>query len=332
MSEATLLSQELDRLSHAAASCGGVDAAETRATLARLLSEDGRLPGARGHSVLNANGSPVELCITATADGLRVRGIGDPAFHRSSPAERYESSRQILESLPELRRSGELHALCARTIACNVPPDLLADYRNGVMWLASAVGGEGMALYVDAHPPGRAVAWARARQWLASILGNPAEMLAAAETLSRHAGLCSIGLEAASPADARAKLHVRLAHTARFEDLGVELLRDERVRAFVLRAAGPREFPLSGVVIGVGASVRSGAIRDAKIDLAGTYLELSPSAWTALAEWCADTFGIREVPMASLLADGRLDVAFIGLGLDTGGAYRLNVYLKAVRP
>lgn len=325
-----MLSEEIDHLAAAAALCGA-SAAEARVTLRHLLSEDGILPREQGRSVLNANGSPMEVCVTASAHALRVRGIGDPAFQFLHPGLRYEQSLRVLDALPALRRNAELAALCTRVIDLNIAHDCVADYTDGVMWLAAGIGSDGMAVYLDAYPPGPAVAWTRARQWLHAMLGDPAEMLAAIDALSQYAQLCSIGLEAASLADARAKIHVRLQRSAPLASLGIPLLCDEGIGAFLQRAAGERELPFDGVVLGAGASVVTGAMRDAKIDLAGSYLHLSPQSWVELTDWCADTFSLQRIPMDALLANGRVSVAYIGLGVDAKGNHRLNVYLKAVR-
>ncbi|HYR26868.1 MAG TPA: hypothetical protein VEU30_00295 [Thermoanaerobaculia bacterium] len=331
MSAAALLSEEIARLSAVAAACGA-NVADTHATFRRLLSDDGVLPDQRGHSVLNANGSPMELCITSTAKDLRVRCIGDPAFHFGNAFARYQSSRRVLASLPAVRRSGELESLCSRVIDLNVSSDTLDAYEDGVMWLAAGVGDEGMAVYLDAYPPGREVAWSRARQWLSAMLGDPAEMLAAVDVLSLHATLCSIGMEAATPRDARAKLHVRYERLAHFDQLGLPLLQDRGIREFVVRAVQERELPLSGVVIGVGASMVTGALRDVKVDLAGSYLNYPAEQWQELTDWCAEEIGVHAIPLGALLTECAVDVAYIGLGVDRAGAHRLNVYLKAVRP
>jgi len=326
----TLISEEIARLSAAASTCGA-NATRTGATFRRLLSHDGRLPGQSGHSVLNANGSPMELCITSTRNDLRVRCIADPAFDSQSPQARFQRSRRVLAALPALCRSAELSAICSRAIDLNVSADSIESYGDGVMWLGAGVADEGMAVYLDAYPPGREVAWSRARQWLTAMLGDPAEMLAAVDAISPHATLCSIGIEAAHPVDARAKLHVRLAHLAHFACLGVPLLRDDGIRDFLICAAGERSLPLNGVVIGVGASVVTGALRDVKVDLSGSHLNYAPGEWQQLVDWCAARYGIRPMAIETLLAEGRIDVAFIGLGVDRAGAYRLNIYLKAVR-
>lgn len=322
------------RLLSRAAQISGVDAKMTESCASSLLGIPlDETSVYSGHSTLNSNGSPLELCITSGASGLSARVLADPAFFVSGALEQYRIGQKMLIQALDASGCTAMHRICGDTLEFLVgnDPDRIMEFQNGILWLGSGVLDKGIALYIDADPAGKDDSWVRTGNWLISILKNPEYAISTLDTLSKNVKLASIGIEGSVPANARAKIHWRLRRSIPIKHLGIDLLMDNGLLSFLVNAVGERSIHRNGIVMSAGFSITTGVIADVKIDICGHCLNMATNEWVNLIHWCANNFDIREIPIQEVLQDTDMRVAYIGLGLNSSGSYRLNLYLRVER-
>jgi hypothetical protein len=321
----------LDLLS-AASALAGIPADRAVAMANIVTGSDGPAPVAHGHSGLNHDGVPLQLCVTLDADGARYRLLGDPAADIPDIARRFGRSLDAAEDLLPLAGAEPLRPLVEATLdalvggADGFDP---ARHPDGVLWLAGQIDGRGLALYVDARDGGIAPD-ARLRDWLAR-LAEPTpdvEELLAAVAAGR---VMSAGVEGVAPGYARAKIYWRLAGPAPLADSPVALFADPAFARVIHQVLGDRAVHLDGIVLSAGLALPGGRLADAKLDLCccPRCVSLDGDAALALANDLAAAHGLRAPDLAPLLGAGEL--AFIGFGLTRDRAPRLNLYFKPRR-
>lgn len=290
-------------------------------------------PGAPvgGASELNNDGCPVQLCLVAGERGCRARLVADPAWWLADPAERLAASRLALAGALRRAGAGELAAQSAGLLGMAAATGRLDGFRRGFVWIGAAPGEPGVAAYLDAEPFG-AAAWDRARDWVRSTVAAPAPACRALEELARDGELASLGLEGARPGEARTKLYWRLRRPVPLRGLGLDLLADPALTAFLARVVGPRRMNLSGAVLGLGVGQASGAVEGVKLDLCGHCLARPAADWARLLDGLTRELGLARLPLSEPTLQEEAAVAFVGLGVDAGGARRLNVYLRPPAP
>ena len=285
-----------------------------------------------GRSGLNDDGSPLQVCLTATQEYLHSRFLGDPAFVLADPKERFEASRRTLAKVLELTASQQIASLCDRTLSCYLPEDLagFSRFTSGVLWLGAGIDTPGCALYVDARRNGDfQEAWDWAQQWLASILPNSSEASSAIAVLRNYAYLQSIGIEGSSLNNARAKLYWRFLRPTRLDQIGLEIFCDPAFASFLTFIIRDSVLQLTGIVPSLGFAIATGKSLDAKIDVCAHCLAYSNSKWIELVNRCTQMYGLTQMPVSEALEHNRSSVSFLGLGCNRNGAVRLNLYLKA---
>jgi hypothetical protein len=302
---------------------------ERLASLGRLVlaPHDAPCGATPGRSHLNHDGTPLQVCLGSASSGVSVRLLGDPGWRLPDAAARWDASREALASVLQATGSEELTALCHRSLAGSVTAEL-SSYVRGVMWLAAGLDG-GTALYVDARPWG-ARAPAAALRWARGVVADPEPLGRALACLSDRVRVASVGVEGTHERHARAKVYLRLTRPIRLDQSGVPLLEHPALSAFLAALVGLRRPRLGGLVVSLGYSARTGAPVDAKLDLCGHCLPREPHRWQQLLDALSARFELPAVPVLPLLESGVAEVAFVGLGVDTAGAVRLNVYLKPV--
>ena len=281
-------------------------------------------------SGLNHDGLPLQLVLTSGPDRLGFRLLGDPCCGVPAIGDRYRGSLLAMDRVLEMTGSRSLAALFQRTLEFHLPPDDsgLADYPDGVMWLGTALRGPGCAMYVDARRGGHEAALDRLAGWLREMCGNTQDIDELVAALRDNTRLMSLGIEGVSLSNARAKVYWRLAEVRELKSLGIPGFTDRSFAEFLSLAVGSREIRLNGVVLNAGIHVAGGRWADVKLDICGCPHCLNYSRQEAVEAIDAVTshFGLTPVPVAEALNFG--EFAFCGLGIDTEGQRRLNIYIK----
>lgn len=282
-----------------------------------------------GISQLNNDGTPFQLCLSSSQEGIGVRLIVDPAWMLRVPAERFKVSVAALDEACQRAGAVAMRPLCQTMIDVARPDDhkIVDRFTRGFFWIGLGVGRPGVAIYLDTKPYDEG-GWELAALWLEKVLPRSVSVRALLSELGKHATLASIGLEGANPVTARAKLYWRLNRPVRLDTLGVDLLRDAAFFSFLARVIGQREMRLSGTVMSIGFDLATGEIEDAKIDLCGHCLMQPTASWVAALDELSAMFGLQRFTVQSELLEGRCEVAFLGLGVDRHERRRLNLYLK----
>jgi hypothetical protein len=313
----------------AASALAGVPVARA-AEMARVITgSDGSEPVARGHSGLNHDGVPLQICVSIDADGAHYRLLGDPASDIADIGKRFGRSLAAAEAMVLMADAEALRPLIEATLQCLVghPDDFDPTHHpDGVLWLAGQFEGRGLALYVDARDGGIAPA-KRLRTWF-ERLAQPttdAEALLAAVAAGR---VMSAGVEGVGPGYARAKVYWRLAHPVPLADSPIALFGEPAFARVVLEVLGERTVHLDAIVLSAGLALPNGTLTDVKLDICccPRCVHLDPTEAVTLGRSLAAAHGLPAPDLAPLLDRGEL--AFIGFGLTRAGEPRLNFYVK----
>lgn len=287
--------------------------------------------GQGGHSSLNANGSPLQLCLTLGARRQAVRFIADPASHLSDPIARAHAARVALHRLISFTGSDEILRLADATWDLLLPSKfaLLRRYVEGIVWLGATTGSPGCAAYIDATKEPQELAWARIAHWLTKMTGGRAHGEAICARLRDVADPMCAGFEGVTPEQARLKIYWRLRANAPLAAFGIELFSAQAMLDFLRSTIGDREISGEALVFAVGISPETGAIVDVKIDVCNHCAGLAnESALTSLLQLTTalDVSGAR--PALETLCGSGARLSFAGFGLGEFGP-RLNLYYGA---
>ena len=315
------------------AQVSGVSLASITALSQTLLAIPPDGQGQRGgRSGLNSDGSPLQLCLTATTNHCYSRLLGDPAFVLADPKARFETSRLALTKLWDLTDSRALAPWGDRTLNCYLPKDLaeFARFTSGVLWLGAGINTPGCAMYVDARgKEGIQAAWDWAERWLTAILPNVTEAKLAIAALRDCAYLQSIGIEGSNLENVRAKLYWRFLRPTRLDHLGIELFQNQDLATFLTFVIRDKILQLTGIVPSLGLAIATGEMVDVKVDVCGHCLAYRPDQWIALVNQCTQQYGLANLAITEVLEQNRSAVSYLGMGCDIQGNLRLNLYLKA---
>ncbi|MEB3311174.1 MAG: hypothetical protein VKJ02_13170 [Snowella sp.] len=285
-----------------------------------------------GRSGLNSDGSPLQLCLTATENHCYSRLLGDPGFVLADPKARFDASYLALTEILTLTDSPALASLCDRTLNRYIPKDVaeFARFTSGVLWLGAGLDTPGCAMYVDARrTEGIQMAWDWAERWLTAILPDATEARTAIAALRDCAYLQSIGIEGSNLENVRAKLYWRFLRPTRLDRLGIELLQNSDLATFLTLVIRDNILQLMGIVPSLGFAIATGKIVDVKVDVCGHCLPYRPDQWINLVNRCTQQYGLARLPIAEALEQNRSTVSYLGMGCDTQENLRLNLYLKA---
>lgn len=283
-----------------------------------------------GQSGLNDDGSPLQVCLTSTAQGVHSRLLGDPAYVFGDPYVRYRASRSTLDTVLALTDSMPIQPLCDRTLDFYVPKHAaeFSRFESGVLWLGAGIQSPGCAMYVDARQADDSdAAWTVAQAWLSQILPQACDATATIKALRPIGQLLSIGLEGVNLSNVRAKLYWRFVRPVRLDQIDLDLLHDPVLTSFLIRVIGDRTLHLSGLVPSVGFRVATGELFDTKIDVCGHCLAYDAATWIDLINACTEAYELAALPVARALSKSQ--VSYLGLGRDCRQNTRLNLYLKA---
>ena len=301
--------------------------------LTAALMGDGQTTTSARHqrSTLNNDGSPLQVCVTALESRRVVRLIIDPCSGVDASARFSGLAGALTRVLPAVGASS-LRPAVDQVLEAMLPQsrdDSALD--AGLCWLAAGLGGA--AVYVNTNWGRAQDRWDDASQWLRSVLPRDDIARRVLDALRRHSVLVSVGLEGRTPRDARPKCYWRLIRPISIGAMGHPMFESAVFAEFFHLLGADERLPLSGLVWSTGFSVTDGAARDVKVDVCGHCLTRSPDAWSHIVERCCYENHAAALPLADGLARRRGEVAFLGLGVTTGGGERrVNVYLKAPTP
>jgi hypothetical protein len=287
--------------------------------------------GGRWRSSLNNDGSPLQVSVSLSGSGARpaVRLIADPAAEAADGEQRWHRAGGALSAVLA-SYAPDLKPLCDSVIERNLPaePAFRAALPSGAVWLAADLTGEGMALYATAKWGGGSQRWMRTRRWLDEILPTSSTAHEILDRLATRAVLISVGIEGATPNNARAKLYWRLDGTAALRDLDIPLFESAAISEFLSEVIEDRRIPRAGIVGSIGFRAASGSISDVKLDVCGHCVRRTPADWMQAIDRSIARFGLAPLPVECPTLLETAELAFIGLGLDAERTSRLNIYLK----
>lgn len=286
-------------------------------------------------SDLNVNGSPLQLLLSARQARWEARLIADPAFHEADPLVRWRKSLGALEAT--LRATGaedlrELVQLTARTV---VPQDepALRRYPTGMIRLAAGLTSRGAAVYMGA--PHHADRWDVARRWAACVLGSADTACALIGRLEPNATVFGMGVEGVNRPHARAKLYWRLRKTAPINAFETPWLVSPAMTRFLAAVLGNRSVPLNALTFSAAFDVADGTLRDVKTDVCIANAGLGLRDTLHCVNEQAALLGLSPPPLdgcSEVLEQHHVDVGCLGLGSDSRGTHRLNIYLHQRDP
>ena len=314
-----------------AARLGGVAVAEVSTLASALLDRDmATTPLTPQTSALTSDGDPLQVCVSVAPGRTVVRLIGDPATDEADPVARRIRARRAVER--HVTAAGLPVAPVRRMLAMLLPDRATQSWDPGVgeCWLAAPVRGPGFAVYANGAWGPPATVWPRVLRWLEQELpGN--DGIHALLRSDRGADVlpAAVGLEVDGQGRRRVKVYVRLARSAPLSALGPAPLLRPEVATFLRAVLGPRPLPRTGLVIALGLVPGSSGVDEVKLDVCACE-RCRPSLRTPWPE-LLDGLGHRlALPFdwSEVLVDGTRP-AFVGMGIGTVGAPRLNLYLQA---
>jgi len=302
-----------------------LDGCPTDAAHDLVVAGQVRLNGPGTGSVLNNDGTPLELVVAVSSKRRRVRVLMDPAHWEHDPAERRRLAQGVCGRFAATLPGGVRDAF-VRGLERVMPDDasLKRWLPSGCLWLGSDVRRQGVAVYLSARWGDPAERWPRISQWLGSLGISARQWL---EAVTRHADPAGVSLAAGS--QLRARVYFRLRPRAGLGDLGLPGLDDPALHHFLSAVIGDRAVRRAGLLVSVSAPADGGGPPGCKIDVCAHCAPRDALAWTQLSEDLARTFDLPSPGLGAALPTGRAEMAFIGFGFPNDGSYQLNCYLKA---
>lgn len=316
---------DMRALGPACESLGWLDCGSLEAELATLLPEQ-TWACTTGHSRLNGNGSPVELCVSAKNDQVSGRLLVDPC-HLLRKEARFNGAWEVALSLCE-RRAPTLASSLSTTLELMMSWCSPEHFVNGPLWLATVPGASGMAVYFDAKPLERDAS-RHIDSWLLAIAPETRGYFAALLKPDAGVQLASFGIEGADVTDARVKIYFRLEDSTTLQSIGVPELYSQPMLDWLASAIPGGEIDSSGLVLSISAPLQGKGETDAKIDICGHCANHSLQQWDEIFEGTNSAGGLPS--LAQHLDTDKVAVAFAGLGVSSSLVTRVNVYLQALR-
>ncbi len=317
-----------------AARLADLPAAVVHARCRELLGLTSDVSAPAGSSTLNANGAPLELCLSFSGARCRPRLLVDPGYSiQDDPPRRLALTRRIVHSVAGPRTATHraleqlLDGVGPRTV------DELATYTSGVAWVAVGTGDDGLAVYVDLSPRDQVGSWSAVEIWMESSAQDTAFDLRPIRELRARAIPTSCGVEEDVGGAIRLKTYFRVS--------------DDSASGLEAAVGGDAAQGLAAL----GATLRSGQpLRDRTALLSVSYAASGPDWIDVKLDLCACERCLGGVSWPSVLCEigrtfdtaidrelvvdavGTMDVAFVGVGFGRFGtalrAPRLNVYLR----
>ena len=284
------------------------------------------------NSRLNNNGSPLQLCISASQQGQSLKILGDPRSDIINTKIRHCYALLALYNLMKASADASLRRAVETTLESNLPDDTIGYHalKAGTLWLGAPIGdAKGLAVYLNSRWGTPCQQWERVNRWLDKLIPAHESRVEALTKLPKYAVIASVGLEGADDKRLRYKIYFRLTGAFDLNKLGIDLLRSEPFLEFLELTIADHEISSTGVVFCISLSAATGEIIDAKIDLCGHCLAPIVDNWTTLLEALAYQINLPLSETFRLAVHQQLaDIAFLGCGVKNDGSVRLNLYLK----
>ena len=284
-----------------------------------------------GRSGLNADGTPLQFCISSRKEGWTGRLIADPASTCLNVEDRYLKSLEAVELLFERNESAELKPLFEEMVKFHLPENKsVENYPDGVFWLGSPIRGAGVAVYLDGRRGGNEVAWNRLRDWLRMLMPGVKGLDEWIDAALQVGDIMSIGFEGSNLKNVRAKIYWRLREAVLLDSLNCDILKHREFKIFLEELAGDKELLLSGMVFSLGFHISSGQFFDVKIDLCGckNCLNYSATEWIDKFNHFEEKYNVAPFPVDREMLEYNSAVSYFGFGMDIKQEKRLNLYLK----
>lgn len=321
------VANDLHAFGQASENLGWLDQDSLESEVAILLPKD-TWSSYDGHSRLNANGSPLQLCISVENSKIRGRLLVDPC-HLLNGEARFHGAWDVAFSLCDQRASSLKSALQAsfKLMLNHCSPE---DFVNGPLWLATIPNSKGMAIYFDSKPL-KGQAAAVIKQWLDSIAPQASGYFDSLLSSDSGVQLASFGIEGRTMADARAKIYFRLQPGTTLTSLRFKELYSNPMVNWLTSVIPEGEISPSGLVLSVSSPLIPGAEveGDGKIDICGHCAKHSLQKWDYIFSKTSSAAGMPT--FADKFDIDQVDIAFAGLGVNADMKSRVNVYLQAVR-
>ncbi len=278
-------------------------------------------------SKLNNDGSPLQLCISCSNEGVRYRLLADPHSHLKIRKERLARARETV--FAHVGVAAALSRTLDTIIEHALPQSIDQEpaYEAGALWLGSELGSNAMAVYVNAAWGPYDVRWGRAIALVESLTKQPA-CNTLANCSRTTTTLASIGVEGGANSTGRLKLYFRAREAFPLQACG---LSEDMTRSLIEVMAvilGESAIVNSGLLFCVGIDAASGEFVDFKIDVCGHCLAWNPLQLKNQARRLATNLHV-DLPLLDELQIGQwTDLAFVGVAIDRHGSPRLNLYLK----
>lgn len=301
-------------------------------------------------SSLNADGSPLQVCLSMPPGGSGLGGtssagghpsggtspggmsvvlVADPGSEEPDGAQHHARGMRAMAGAADAQvgsaSRGRLADMCQQLLPADIAgcPELAV----GTMWLGIPLDGPGIGVYLNGAWGDGPARWGRVSRWLSSQ-GVPAQAWSGSlDAVSRAAHVSSVGVDLAADGGQRLKVYFRLDRPTALADLGVDLLTDPSLLAFLAEVVGDTRLPLAGIVLCMSFNPGAGRVVDVKADVCGHCLGQRPD-WPARLDRLAVLMGSPPVDWEAWELGRRTQVAFLGTGVRLGGGARWNVYLK----
>ncbi len=288
--------------------------------------------GVCGESGLNADHSPLQLCITTKAKKIQCRLIADPATDEAILERRYLRAQEALTKLIPLTRSDGNATLIASLLENfgpqnNIPVSL---FRYGVFWLGASAETPGLAVYIDTSIHSIDSAWEKADNFIECIFSNIYRSTAVLQNIREYCWLSSIGIEGSTPDNSRLKLYIRM-HTQLPEGIIGNVfppLSDLGRSGCFAAIMGEKGLSFEDILFCFGFHLVTGELIDIKIDISGSELQMSGDNLAQSVNYCCQSLGLHPIPINNIFDRFNIAVSFIGIGINANRQKRLNIYLK----
>ena len=281
-------------------------------------------------SCLNNDGTPLQLCLTSSSNGVVLRLIADPGAYYSDSEQRYNSSiRTLLKTIHD-SGSSELKETAETSIKLLLPQNVndRSIYKQGFVWIGVSPQQNGIAFYLEMAPLDQQKGWYKVENWLKAILPYSQEAITVIHKLKNHCIVASAGLEGSKIENTRAKIYFRLKNSSSLDDLNLDIFSSKEVKDFFSIATAQYNVDQQGMVMSIGFNLLTGEHVDAKIDLCGHCLRYSSTEWISIIDRISKQYAITTPEMEFILHSQEYQIAFIGLGLTLDKKPRINIYIN----
>jgi len=284
-------------------------------------------PDSTGHSSLNNDGRPLQLCVSSDERQRRVRLLVDPAHDEPDRQRRLHRGMRALRRLEEFGVDGDLVRRIIGRLERVLPrsPGEIDDLVHGAVWLAVDLERAGAGAYASTRFGPTESRWARIRRDLGLDRVVDDDVW---QRLEARLEPASVAFEGRAGHKPRTKIYARLQRPCRLGELGVPEFVDSRMTQFLQAVIENRMVGQSGLVVSFEVETESGRMGGGKVDVCAHCVQHTGLQWARILDDVAVSQGLVPPSLHSVLALPGIEVAFVGLGIDGSGSARLNTYLK----